>query len=1182
MNLNIFQWHSLKTRVTLFTLLIFVIGIWSLAFYASRMLRADMERLLGEQQYTAVSFVADSVNQQIDERLKGLERIAATLSPSTLANSTALQSFLDGRVVLQLLFNRGLMAFRADGTATADTPTIASRTGVNYMDREHIAAALKEGKPGVSRPVLGKTGSGPFFTIVVPVRDAQGKVIGALAGVTDLGKPNFLDIIADSRYGKTGGYLLVAPQYRQIVTATDKSRIMETLPAPGINPLIDRFIQGYHGSSVLTNSLGQEVLVSSKSIPTAGWYMAAALPTAEAFSPILAMQQRVVLATLLLTLLAGLLTRWMLQRQLAPMLAAVTALTQLAETKQSPQPLPISRQDEIGKLIGGFNRLLQTLGEREKALQLSEANYRTLVEKLPVGVLLQSPSSEIVMNNQVALDLLGITEAQLLGKTSFDPSWNVIHEDGTPFPSATHPVPQAVATRAAVRNVVMGVYRPIQQNRVWLLVTAEPQLDLDGSVQQVVCTFIDITLRMQARAALQKNEEKLRTITDNVNAVLFLKDLNGRYLYANRQYEALLHIPRTSIEGKTDHDFFPPETVAAFIRNDQQVMATGLPIEVEEQVLQDDGIHTYLSVKLPVRDANGTIYAVCGIATDITQRKRAETELRIAATAFESQESMMITDASSVILRINRAFTESTGYTSEDAVGQTPRLLSSGRHTADFFQTMWQTIHRTGSWQGEVWDRRKNGEIYPKWLNISAVKDEHGVVTNYVGTHTDITERKLAQDKIEELAFFDPLTHLPNRTLLMDRLKQAMIVGNRNGSCGAAMFIDLDHFKTLNDTLGHDRGDLLLEIVAQRLTSSVREGDTVARLGGDEFVIVLENLSKDPQEAATQTKALGEKILVVLNQSYQLGTVEHHCTASMGATLFIGQETAIDDVLKQADLAMYKSKETGRNALHFFDPEMQKVVMERADLEKNLRQAIRDQQFVLHYQAQVVSDGRMTGAEVLVRWQHPERGMVPPDNFISLAEETGLILPLGQWVLETACAQLARWATQPAMSHLTVAVNVSAKQFHQPDFVAQVMTALAQTGANPSRLKLELTESLLVNNVQDIIEKIHTLKAMGVGFSLDDFGTGYSSLTYLKRLPLDQLKIDKSFVRDILIDPNDAAIARTIVALAQSLGLGVIAEGVETQAQRDFLANAGCHAYQGYYFSRPLALEDFEALAKQT
>ncbi len=586
-----------------------------------------------------------------------------------------------------------------------------------------------------------------------------------------------------------------------------------------------------------------------------------------------------------------------------------------------------------------------------------------------------------------------------------------------------------------------------------------------------------------------------------------------------------------------------------------------------------------------VRAAVGGPREVAAVAQEfnamIEAQQRSDGALRIAATAFESQEGMVITDANSVILRVNRAFTETTGYTAEEAVGQTPRLLSSGRHDTAFYAEMWESIKRTGGWQGEIWDRRKNGEVYPEWLTITAVKSDDGSVTHYVGTHTDITARKVAEDEIKHLAFYDSLTQLPNRRLLLDRLQQALASSARSGSNGALLFIDLDNFKTLNDTLGHEKGDLLLQQVAQRLATCVREGDTVARFGGDEFVVMLEDLSENPEEAATQTETVGEKILATLNQPYLLAGYENRSTPSIGLTLFNGHRNSIEELLKQADLAMYQSKTAGRNTLRFFDPEMQAIVTDRAALEVELREAVRQQQFILYYQPQVVGDGRLTGAEALVRWRHPRRGMVSPTEFIGLAEETGLILPLGHWVLETACAQLAKWAAQPNTAHLSLAVNVSAHQFRQDDFVAQVLAVLGSTGANPQRLKLELTESLLVSNVENTIAKMTALKAQGVGFSLDDFGTGYSSLSYLKRLPLDQLKIDQSFVRDILIDPNDAAIAKMVVALAESLGLTVIAEGVEIEAQRNFLARQGCHAYQGYLFSRPLPLDEFEEFAQR-
>ncbi|MCT6718987.1 putative bifunctional diguanylate cyclase/phosphodiesterase [Acidovorax sp. K2F] len=442
----------------------------------------------------------------------------------------------------------------------------------------------------------------------------------------------------------------------------------------------------------------------------------------------------------------------------------------------------------------------------------------------------------------------------------------------------------------------------------------------------------------------------------------------------------------------------------------------------------------------------------------------------------------------------------------------------------------------------------------------------------------DFTARKAAEDEINSLAFYDPLTRLPNRRLLMDRLKQALVASSRSAKCGALLFIDLDHFKTLNDTLGHDKGDLLLQQVASRLVTCVREGDTVARLGGDEFVVILEDLGENPEEVAAHCRVVGEKIFSALNLSYSLAGYDVRSTPSIGVALFDGPRDSIDELLKQADLAMYQAKTAGRNTLRFFDTAMQAAVSERAVLESDLREALRQQQFALHYQPQVEGQSQITGAEVLLRWRHPQRGMVSPSYFIPLAEETGLIVPLGYWVIHTACAQLARWALRPETAGLCIAVNVSAKQMQQDDFVPQVLALLRDTGAPPHRLKMELTESVLVVEVENTIIKMDALKAHGVGFSLDDFGTGYSSLTYLKRLPLDQLKIDQGFIKDILVDPNDAAIARMVIALAESLGLRVIAEGVEQEAQRAFLANCGCHAYQGYLMAPPVPIADFEAM----
>ena len=512
-----------------------------------------------------------------------------------------------------------------------------------------------------------------------------------------------------------------------------------------------------------------------------------------------------------------------------------------------------------------------------------------------------------------------------------------------------------------------------------------------------------------------------------------------------------------------------------------------------------------------------------------------------------------------------------------------PGLFTNGRITdhlpASAAQAIMQALQQandTGSSTGTQL-ALKYGSA-ETWFELSVARKGLDTTASprFIVISRDITAGKSAAREIEQLAFFDPLTQLPNRRLLMDRLQHALASSARSGRLGALMFMDLDHFKTINDTLGHDVGDLLLLQVAKRLRACVREADTVARLGGDEFVVMLEELDMPAPNAATQTELIGEKILATLNQPYLLDQHSMISTPSIGVTLFNGHSHSLDDLLKQADIAMYQAKTSGRNAIRFYDPFMQAAIATRTSLERDLRAALEQQQFSLYFQAQVNQQGTVVGAEVLLRWKHPQRGMVPPMDFIPLTEETGLILPIGQWVLRTACLQLKTWQDQARMQELELAVNVSARQFRDTDFVQQVAQALQKTGANPARLKLELTESLVLDDVGDTVTKMVQLKALGVRFSMDDFGTGQSSLSYLTQLPLDQLKIDQSFVRNIGVKATDGIIIQTIIGLASKLGMEVIAEGVETTAQREFLQRNGCTICQGYLLGRPMPVEQFE------
>lgn len=842
---------------------------------------------------------------------------------------------------------------------------------------------------------------------------------------------------------------------------------------------------------------------------------------------------------------------------------------------------------------------------------------QVLLDAMPIAVVVKDAESQFVLANQVAQDLLGVPFDQLRG-TQGSPH--------LPVEQMSRSREQDLAAFAAGTTTSHedDWWCSARQENLWCCTFRNPVFDAAGQAQYLFCVTLDISSQNRALAQVEGERRLLEMLNRDVSlpevldaftlsyersfpgmlSSVLLLDADGAHLRHGAGPSlpiAYCHAINGVAIGEAVGScgtaaFTGKETLVSDIAND--------PLWKDYSALAlSFGLQACWSI--PIMSTKGQVlgtfanYHATPRAPDAfelqTLRRGAymvglaiehhQTEALLLAGQVSLRESALHTqaildnmadgvvtfNAQGEIESFNRAASTMFGYPAEAVIGRDIAILTPPSKHQEYLQHRRRFLSLESGEGGnisiEFEAQRRDGSTFPMALSVSQIANSGRAIG--IGILRDITQSRQNEAEVRRLAFYDPLTELPNRRLLMDRVKQAMVTSARTGHHGAVMFLDLDHFKQLNDSLGHDVGDLLLQHVATRLKSCVREVDSVARLGGDEFVVLLEALSSNAQEAAGQAEVIASKVLLSLGQPYLLREHAYSSTPSIGIVVFLGAEETIDDILKKADVAMYEAKAAGRNTLRFFDPVTQATLKAQAELSNDLRRGLEAGEFVLHYQPQVNESGVTVGNEALVRWCHPVRGMVPPGQFIPLAETTGVILPLGQWVLETACQQLVSWAKHPTTAGWTLAVNVSASQFAQPGFVDGVVAALEKTGANTDCLKLELTESMLVDDVEDIIVKMNAIKALGVGFSLDDFGTGYSSLSYLKRLPLDQLKIDQSFVRDVLNDPSDAVIARTIVALGHSLGLTVIAEGVETDAQARFLADIGCDAFQGYFYGRP-------------
>ena len=834
-------------------------------------------------------------------------------------------------------------------------------------------------------------------------------------------------------------------------------------------------------------------------------------------------------------------------------------------------------KDKLTRLIPAIERGLREAKvhkahkQAEWGLRYSEERYRTLVEQLP-DIIYTAALDEAFTTQYVSPQIehiLGFSPEEVLAIPAF-------------FTKRMHPED---------RERVLGeVRQSLRQNTpfrseyriaakdghtVWLHDEAHIIQPGAGRPQILLGVMRDITQHKHAEQELARVEAEWTQAMDQFDVAIFLLDMNRRLLRANSAFYRMINIDAEHCLGRNIMNLLHPNgeqkpcPMCQAIADLREGVTTMEPGEYNNPT----GCPIEITLKL-IRNTSGAATGILMAMHDLSRARQTEQRLRQSAIVFESTaEGVFITDSEANILDTNRAFTEITGYERSEALGADPKILKSGRHDENFYHDMWHSINETGRWRGEIWNRRKDGSLYPAWLTISSVLNGEGKLTNYVAVFSDISSVKHSQEQMVYLAHHDALTGLPNRLLFHARLDHALKHAERNHSMLAVIFLDLDRFKNINDSLGHPAGDTLLKQVAKVLVHSVRLNDTVARIGGDEFVMVLENI----REVENAAKA-AEKLMLAFTKPFALEGQEIHVSASMGISIYPRHGEDASTLLRNADAAMYRAKEEGRNTYQFYTRQLTKIAYERVLLENNLRRALELDELRLLFQPQVdLHTGHIVGAEALVRWQHPELGIVSPAKFIPVAEDCGLIHIIGNWVLHTACAKAEQWLKN-GLDFGHIAVNVAGRQLQRGGVVNSVKAALDQSGLSLSMLELEVTENFIMREAEHAIDQLEALRKLGVVLAIDDFGTGYSSLSYLKRLPINKLKIDQSFVHDIPADPNDMAISNAVIALGKSLQMTVIAEGVETEEQAQFLRKAGCHEAQGYLYSRPVTAEKFEVL----
>ena len=1014
----------------------------------------------------------------------------------------------------------------------------------------------------------------PRLIITRQVQAADGRVLGAL--VLRLPPHSLLEPLSraeESLLGPSGRIELTDANGQSLAWQAPESASALVQHGP-----MDARRRGIEGSFVETRPDGGTDIATYRYLPVGaddGWSLIVRRDRQEALDYIVARRNRVLLFVLLVAALSVGLIHLFARRLTRPLRALIDTSERIAAGEASVRMPPAMTRDteELARLASSFNhmaaqvdsrhaRLEVEVERRTRELALEKATLQQYLDVAGAIILVLSPSGQIRLINRVGCEIVGRSEAELLGADWFSLC----------LPPRLH-APLRTAFAALLRGEQPQVSR--YENPVLtadggerIIAWANTVLrDPNGTIHGILASGLDVTESRAAMAAVREAHDLLHTIIDTSPDWICATDREHRYILVNQAMAGALGQSPQAMLGRPASDVSPEAADEAMRSADDRVLA-GHSLHLPDETVRDCAgeLRVLDTYKRPLRNSAGQITGLLAYSRDITAQKAMEAQLRLSAKVFEcSSEGVMITDAGHRIVATNRAFGEITGYREAEVLGKTPRMLSSGRHDTAFYDALHATLAEEDRWQGEIWNRRQNGDIYPQWLTINAVRAPDGTLTHYVGVFSDISGIKHSEARLAHLAHHDPLTGLPNRLLLHDRLGHAIEHARRHRHRLAVCFIDLDNFKQVNDSLGHHVGDALLKAVAGELSRHVRSEDTLSRIGGDEFVLLVDAVD------TAGVEPIVHKLLSVLRQPHQVEGHQLYLSGSIGIAFYPQDGTDAGALIQHADSAMYDAKQLGKNRYRYYTQSLTDGALQRLRLESALREALGRGQLSLVYQPQIdMHSGMLVGAEALLRWTHPQLGAVAPDVFIPIAEEAGLIGDIGAWVLDTACRQLAAWDAE-GWSPARMAVNVSVHQLRQADFPARVQAALNRARLPAGRLELEITESALAD--QDGVAAIHRLAALGAVIAIDDFGTGYSSLAYLKKLPIGKLKIDKSFVADLTTDPNDETIVRSVIALAADLGLQIIAEGVELDTHRDFLVAHGCRQGQGYLFDRPLSAD---------